>query len=180
MVKRIKIKLNVVEGMLYFWQATSEREKVGEAYLNNMASFPEMSYLYNEEFNKESVRRALSAISNREIFHSDTKPERVYWNNNMWMMEDLSYTHQMISPLKVLNLDAIVEGLNQVSNPRVYEELEVIFLPGHQQEYMISENKLIINFFRVKPDIYGTGKVTIGEVELAEYIEDKLKELLEK
>lgn len=178
MIKRINIKLNVIEGMLYFWQATSEREKVGESYLNNIANLPEMSYLYNEEFGKESVRRSLSAISNREIFHSDTKPERVFWNNNMWMMEDLSYTHQMIAPLKILNLDTIVEGLNKMSNPRGFQELEVIFLPGHQQEYIISDNKLIINFFRVKPDIYGTGKVTIGEVGLEEYIEEKLKELL--
>ena len=180
MLKRIKVKLDVVEGMLYFWQATSEREKVGESYLNNMASFPEMSYIYDEEFNKESVRRALSAISNREIFHSDTKKERVYWNNNMWMMEDLGYTHQMIAPLKVLNLDSIMTKLNQASSATKYEELEVIFIPAHQEEYIIAENRLIINFFRVKPDIYGDGEVMIGETALETYISDKLMELLSK
>ena len=178
MIKRIKIKLDAVEGMLYFWQATNEREKVGESYLNNMANFPEMNFIYDEEFNKESVRRALSAISNREIFHSDSKKERVYWNNNMWMMEDLGYTQQMIAPLKVLNLDNLIGRLNETASDSKFEELEVIFLPGHQQDYIIAENKLIINFFRVKPDIYGDGRVMLGESTLEGFVEEKLKELL--
>ncbi len=180
MIKQIKVKLDTVEGMLYFWQATKDREKVGETYLNNMASFPEMEYIYDDEFNKESVRMALSAISNREIFHSESKKERKYWNNNMWMMEDLGYTNMMVTPLKVLNLDAITEKLNNKGIISKYEELEVFFIPAHQDEYSIHDNKLIINFFRVKPDLVEEDKLFIGETPIIDYIEEKLVELLNK
>lgn len=178
MIKRIIVKLDIIEAMLYYWQATSEREKVGESYLNNIAQFPEMKYIYDSEFNDESVRKVLSAISNREILNSDSKKERKFWNNNMWMLEDLEYTNMMVAPLKVLNLNALIDQLNNKNEKSKYEELEVVFVPGHQDEYLIAENKLIINFFRVKPDLYEEGKVTIGETLLLDYIEEKLTELV--
>lgn len=173
MLKRIKVKLDAVEGMLYYWQATRDREKVGEGYLNNMAAIEEMKYFYDKDFDGESVRRALSAISNREIFHSDSKKERVYWNNNMWMLEDLEYTNLMIAPLKTLNLDALVDDLKSSK----HEELEVVFVPTHSDEYIIRDNKLIINFFRVKPDLYDENKVSIGDKPLKDYIKEKLQEV---
>jgi len=175
MINRIKIKLDVIEAMVYYWQATSEKEKVGEGYINDISEFQEMKYIYDNEFNKESVRKVLSAISNREIFTSDSKKERKFWNNNMWMMEDLEYTKMMVTPLKVLNLDSLIEKLNNTVESK-FEELEVIFIPGHGDEYLISNNKLIINFFRVKPDLYEEDKITIGENLILDYIEEKLKE----
>jgi len=39
MIKRIKVNLDVVEAMLYYWQATSEKEKVGEPYILSIADF---------------------------------------------------------------------------------------------------------------------------------------------
>lgn len=179
MINRIKIKLDLIEAMLYYWQATSEGEKVGEGYINNIADFPEMSYLYDDVFNQESVRKALSAISNREIFKSDIKKERKFWNNNMWMTEDLEYTNMMVTPLKILNLDLLIDNLNKGGDAK-YEELEVIFIPALEEEYFIEDNKLIINFFRVKPDLYEDDKVTIGEKLLSDYIQEKLAELLSK
>lgn len=178
MIKRIEIKLDVIEAMLYFWQTTNEREKVGESYINNIAEFPAMTYIYDEEFNKESVRKVLSAISNRELMNSPVKKERKFWNNNMWMMEDLEYTNMMISPLKVLNLDTLISKLNSKEIKTKYEILEVAFVPGHQDEYLIRENKLIVNFFRVKPDLYEEGKVTIEDKLLLDYMEEKLTELI--
>ncbi len=178
MIKRITVKLNVIEGMLYYWQATAEKEKVGENYIINMVELPEMTYLYDSEFNQESMRKVLSAVSNREVLNSDSKKERKFWNNNMWMLEDLEYTNMMVKPLKTLNLDSIIDELNSKNGSQKYEELEVIFLPGHQDEYSIVENKLIINFFRVKPDLYDEYKIMIGETLLLEYIEEKLIELI--
>jgi len=180
MIKRIRVKLNVIEGMLYYWQATAEKEKVGELYIINMAKLPEMSYLYDDEFNQESMRKVLSAVSNREVLNSNSKKERKFWNNNMWMLEDLEYTNMMVKPLKTLNLDSIIDGLNSINDLKKYEELEVIFLPGLHDEYLIVENKLIINFFRVKPDLYNEDKVMIGETLLLDYIKDKLIELVSK
>ncbi|OPJ56261.1 TDE2712 family protein [Alkalithermobacter paradoxus] len=174
MIKRIVVKLDVIEAMLYYWQATKDKEKVGESYLNTIANFEEMKYIYDDEFNEESVRKVLSAISNRELLNSESRKSRKFWNNNMWMLEDLEYTNMMICPLKVMNLDSLIPKLNN-SN---YEELEVVFVPGHQDEYTIKDNKLIINFFRVKPDLYEDNKVTIGDNLLIDYIEEKLKEVL--
>lgn len=177
MVQRIKINVDAIEAMLYYWQATSEKEKVGESYLNDIANLPQMNYVYDDEFGKESVRRALSAISNREPFSSKNKKEGRFWNNNMWMLEDLEYTNMMVQPIKTLNLDFLMDKFNDDTNRNDYQEVEVIFLPGHLDEYRIVENKLIINFFRVKPDLY-EDKTTIGEKDFIEFIEEKLHELL--
>src|SRR5699024_10100950 len=111
---------------------------------------------------------------------SESKKDRKYWNNNMWMLEDLEFTNMMVHPLKVLNLNDLVDKLNSVNPDAEYEELQVIFIPGHVDEYMIHENKLIINFFRVMPDLYGEDKSTIGGVDLKDYIEQKLVELISK
>lgn len=180
MIKRIKVNLDVVEAMLYYWQATSEKEKVGEPYILSIGDFPEMEYLYGEEFDKESVRKVLSAISNREVLNSESKKDRKYWNNNMWMLEDLEFTNMMVKPLKTLNLNGLIDKLNSISGDIEYDQIEVIFIPGHLDEYIIDENKLIINFFRVMPDLYEEDKVTIGELDLEDYIEQRLEELISK
>ena len=71
----IKMNMEVMELMFYYWQATSEREKVGEAYLMTIADHENMQKIYTDEFKSESVRRALSAITNREIFSAESKKE---------------------------------------------------------------------------------------------------------
>lgn len=178
MIKTIKVKLDAIEGMLYYWQATNEKEKVGENYLVNITEFPGMNKLYGDEFTPESARKVLSAISNREMMNDATKTERKFWNNNMWMLEDLDYTNTMVAPLKVLNLDDLVEKINEKISSSKYEDVEVVFIPGHRDEYYIEDNKVIINFFRVMPDIYGGNVVKIGDVELKSYIEEKIVEAI--
>ncbi|MBI6872783.1 hypothetical protein [Clostridium aciditolerans] len=173
MLKRIKLNMDLIEAMLYFWQATNDREKVSEKYLNDVSNMDGLTLIYDNEFNAESVRKVLSAITNREPFSPGNKKEGRFWNNNMWMMEDLEYTNLMIQPLKKLNLDDLIEKLQNEK----YEELEVIISPMHLDEYKIADNKLVINFFRVKPgDI--DDNLYINEKEIKTYIEEKLKELL--
>lgn len=176
LIKTIKLKLDAIEGMLYYWQATSEKEKVGESYLVNITEFPGMDRLYGDDFTPESARKVLSAISNREMLNDSSKTERKFWNNNMWMLEDLEYTNTMVAPLKVLNLDDLVEKINSSVSDSKYEDIEVIFIPGHKEESYIDGNKVVINFFRVMPDIYGGDSVKIGEKELKSYIEEKIIE----
>ncbi|WP_291580104.1 hypothetical protein [Clostridium sp. UBA6640] len=178
MLQRIKLNLEAVEAMLYYWQAASEKDNIAEKFFYDVSDMPALSAAYDEEFNGESVRRALSAIKNREPFEGNKK-EKKFWNNNMWMMEDLEYTKSMANPLKKLNLDSLVAELKDCNGVDKYEEIEVIFSPLHSDEYIISNNKLIINFFRIKPsDI--DDRTFIGDVELINYIADKIKELLNK
>ena len=179
MVKRLKTNLEMIEAMLYFWQATSEKERVGESYLNTIASTDVMKNIYDEEFNGESVRKVLSAISNREMFSGKNKKEGRFWNNNMWMLEDLEYTNMMVQPIKVLNLDGVYEKCKSFLSDCLYEEIEVIFVPEHLNEYKILDNKLIINFFRIKPSLY-EDKTEIGDQEISEYIGEKIEELCRK
>lgn len=173
MLKRIKLNMDLIEAMLYFWQATNDREKVSEKYLNDVASMSGLTLIYDNEFNAESVRKVLSAITNREPFSPSNKKEGRFWNNNMWMMEDLGYTDLMIQPLKKLNLDDLIDKLQNEK----YEDLEIIISPMHLDEYKTVDNKLILNFFRIKPsDTDDT--ISIDGKEIKEYIEEKLKKLL--
>lgn len=163
----IIIKNEILEMMLYIWDSVAQREKISETFLVEIADHKDMKYLYDEDFTKESVRKVLSAISNRELLNKPTKKESKFWNNNMWMLEDLEFTNMMIAPVKTLNLD---EAKTKLGN----HEYEVIFIPGHVDEYYIDGNKLIINFFRIMVDIFGEGAVTIGGKPFKEYIEEKL------
>lgn len=180
MIKRINVKFDIIEMMYYYWQVTSERGKVGEPYIIKLSENPEMKYVYDEEFNSDSVRRVLSAISNREVLNSENKKERKFWNFNMWMLEDLGFTEMMVLPVKKLNLNELVDKLNETHGDTKFEELEVLFVPGLEEEYSIVENKLIVNFFKIKADLYEEDKVTIEDLPLADYIEEKLAELLSK
>ncbi len=175
MIKTIQVKLDVIESMVYFWQATNSREKVGEVYIHSIVDRPEMKCLYKNDFTPDAARKVLSAISNREILNSSNKLERKFWTNNMWMMEDLEYTTQMIAPIKVLNVDDQLPLLNQRDCP--YETLEVHFIPGLSEEFTFVDNKLFVNFFRVKPGADITSAMVEG-ILLKDYVAQKLEELV--
>jgi hypothetical protein len=179
MVQKIKLNVDALESLLYFWQATNDREKVSEQYLNEIAAMPGFTSIYDSDFNAESVRKILSSIVNREPVSKDNKKEGRFWNNNMWMTEDLGYTDLMVQPVKKLNLDSLVDRLKDVEGSSKYEELEVLITPMHLDDYLIKDNKLVINFFRVKPSDYDY-TASIDGKELKEYIFEKLVELLGK
>lgn len=178
MLKRIKVNLEAIEAMYYFWQAANDRENVSEKFFHDVGQMPAMTCMYDDEFQAESVRRTLSAIKNREPFYGNKKEKR-FWNYNMWMMEDLQYTQTMIQPIKQLNLGELVEEVQGFENSDKYEEIEVIISPMHMDEYIMLDNKLLINFFRVKPSCTDDNTY-IGETEIKEYIKEKIKELMSK
>lgn len=177
MLQNIKIDLESIEAMLYFWQATSEKENISEMFFYDVAAMKGLKLCYDDEFNDESVRRVLSAIKNRELLSNATKKELRFWNNNMWMLEDLEYTNLMVSPVKKLNLDNLTPILKEKFPNSKYETLEVIFAPLHVDEYLIKDNCLIINFFRVKPSDFDD-TTSIGDKLIADYILEKLTQLL--
>lgn len=175
MVKTMKINFDTVEMMLFIWGSIADKEKVADSFFIEVANKKEMKYLYGEEFNEDSVRKVLSAISNRELLNNSSKKERKFWNNNMWMLEDLGNMNNMVRPVKTLNLDDVKEKL---SGETKFEELEVVFIPGHEDEYYIDGNKLIINFFRLMVDFVDETKVNISGKPLKEYVEEKLFEMV--
>ena len=179
MIQRIKLNLDALESLLYFWQASADREKVSEQYLNDIAAMPGFVNIYDDEFNAESVRKILSSIVNREPASKDNKKEGRFWNNNMWMTEDLGYTDMMVQPVKKLNLDSLVQRLNDAGVNSRYEELKVLIVPMHLDDYVIKDNMLIINFFRVKPSDFDD-TASIDGKEIKEYIFEKLVELLSR
>ena len=174
MIKTIKISFDTVEMMLFIWQSIADKEKVVDSFFIELANKEDMKYLYGEEFNEDSVRKVLSAISNREVLNNASKKERKFWNNNMWILEDLDNMNNMVKPVKTLNLDDLKLKLNGETK---FEEVEVIFIPGHEEEYYIEDNKLVINFFRLMVDFMDDTKVNISGKPLNEYIEEKLLEM---
>lgn len=180
MVNRIKVNMEEIESMLYFWHATADKERVSETYLNEIAALPGLACSYDNEFSAESVRKVLSAITNRELLSQKTQKEGRFWNNNMWMMEDLSYTDSMVKPLKILNLESLVEELKDCKCSKEYEEIEIIFSPLHVIDYMIAGNRLIINFFRIRPSFENEEEAFIDDKNIKVFIKEKLLELLNK
>jgi hypothetical protein len=165
MAGKININFEAVEAMLYYWHALKDKEKVPEKFIYDIAEMPGLKDSYDEEFDGESVRRALSAIKNHEVFSSRTKKEARFWNNNLWMMEDLGYTDAMVQPIKKLNLDDLAG---------VGPDVEVFFAPLHFDDYVVKGNKLIINFFKIRPQ---DGVAFVNECELKTFIREKLTEI---
>jgi hypothetical protein len=83
----------------------------------------------------------------------------------------------MVAPLKKLNLSSLPDKLNELQTNEKYEELAVVFSPLHIDEYMIKNNRLIVNFFAVKPSDEDES-VSIGKQELLAFITEKLTRLL--
>lgn len=170
---KININTEVVEMMIFFWSSVAEKEKVAEPYIISVAERPEMKLIYDDEFKEEGVRSVLSAISNRELLNDGSKRDKRFWNNNMWMMEDLGVMQAMIDPMKQLNLQEDEANLLTKSG---YDEVNVIFVPGTTDFFKVVGNNLVVNFFKIAVDIFGgTGEVTFDGKTLKEAIEDKIK-----
>lgn len=174
MLKEIQVNTKALETMLFVWASVKDREKVSDFFLDELANSPEMKSAYDDEFNADSVRKVLSAISNRERLNEPTKKESRFWNYNMWMLEDPGMTDMMLAPIKTLNVNEVKD---QVPADFPYESVEIVFYPGQFEVSHQIDNKLYINFFVVKADLYDETKVTIEDIDLKEYVINKIKEM---
>ncbi len=173
-MNKIKTNLNALETMLFIWSSLRDKEKVSDVMLADLASSEEMKASLEEEFDENSIRKVLSAISNREMMNAPTKKESRFWNYNMWMLEDADMTELMLAPVKTLNLDHLVDVYGDIA----HDEVEVVFFPGHMTEYAIIDNKLYINFFKLQSDFTGmTDDITIDGLSVLDYVTEKLKEM---
>lgn len=166
MIKTLKVNLELMEMMHYFWKASSEKEKVGEKYIFSVVEHPSMNCLYDSSFDAEMARKVLSAISNREPYRPESKPAGRFWNNNMWMMEDLAVTDAMFAPIKQLNFDRFIGNDALSAAP---ENLEIVFVPGHLETSYKTGNVLYVNFFKLMTDFI-TGEITIENQPLETFL----------
>ena len=160
MLKEIKVNTKALETMLFVWASVKDREKVSDLFLDELANIANGTL---EKF-----------ISNRERLNGPTKKESRFWNYNMWMLEDPGMTDMMLAPIKTLNVNEVKD---QVSKEFPYESVEVIFYPGQLEISQQIDNKIYINFFVVKADLYDETKITIEDVDLKEYVINKIKEM---
>lgn len=137
----IKTNLNGLEIMLFFWNSVMAKEKVNESFLNDLCSMKEFSYIYNEDFNSESLRKVLSALNNKEPF-SGNKAERKYYSNNLMIMEYIDEVQPTIDAIKKLNLNKLGEEFK--------EDTEIIIVPGTSGNVQRHDNKLLVDFFSLK------------------------------
>jgi len=165
----ITVNFNTIEMMIYFWESVADRDKVSDKYLIELAGHDDLAPIYDEEFSKDSFRKVLSAISNREIMNHPTKKESRFWNLNMWMLEDMDNMREMVQLVKTLNLDHMKDKLDK--------DIKVVFIPGTTDVYKVEEDKLIINFFKISINPYAETRVTIDGKEFNKYIEEKVLEV---
>lgn len=166
-MNKITVNVKALESMLFIWASIKDREKVSDLFLTDLAESPEMEGAIEEEFDKRSIVKVLSAISNRERLNAPTKKESRFWNYNMWMLEDPETTNNMLKPVKQLNLD-------DLADENTKEGTEVIFFPGHFTTMLKKDNKLFINFFAIKTDMFDPSIVTIEDKPLKEFIKENL------
>lgn len=151
MLKTIKIDLTGVESLLFFWQLILEKEKVSELYILRVTELPPFKASYTEDFTHISLRRVLSAISNREVFIGENKEQGRFWSNNLWMLEDIAYITSLVAPLKRFNASDLIPKINKEVPHGIYDSIEIFFVPLHLQTTFTDKNKLYINFFAIIP-----------------------------
>ena len=168
MIKQITVNTKALETMLFIWASLKDKEKIADEFFINLAESPEMEAAYADDFDPNSLRRALSAIANRELLSDAGVREKKFWNNNMWMTEDLGFTEMMVEPVKTLNMDKYMDRLPE---DFPHEKVEVIFYPGTLEDATIIGSKLFINFFKVKVDMFNPEEeAKIGEDPIPEFV----------
>lgn len=177
MLKNIIINLEVIESMLYYWSSVVDREKVTESFFVDIANMDAMKLIQTNEFSSESIRKVLSSIQNRELLSGATKPEKRFWSKNMWIAEDVNLANKMAQPIKILNVDDLVNQLNEKYSDIKQERIIVHIAPLHLDPYYIKDGNLIINFFMIYFD--ENENVLIDGKPIKEYIFERLCELIE-
>jgi len=178
MIKNITVNLEAIEALNFFWIAASEKDNVDEKFFHDLGQMPAVKLSFEDDFDGESIRRALSAIKNREPFTGNVK-ERKFWNLNMWAMEDLELTASMIQPIKQLNLSEIIPALNEAAPEGTPEVMEVYFSPLYLEPAKVVDGKLLVNFFRIRTS-FMDDSVTIEDLSLEDFIKKEFISLFNK
>jgi len=160
----VGINVKAVESMLVFWTMVNDRDKVSDRYIQDMAEMDEFKATFDDTFTAESFHKILSAVSNKELLNGMNKQEGRFWNYNLWMLEDMAFTQNMVEPWKTLNLDDL-EGAGKQ---------EVIVVPMNLQTGFRDGDRLYINFFKTMNNEWEE-HASVDGTELKEYIRTQLE-----
>ena len=169
-MKTLKIQLETLESMDYFWAALKDREKVADQFIQEVTAMEGYQLSYDQEFTAESVRRVMSALTNHEPFKAINKKEGRLYSNHLWMMDDLGIEKAMLTPVKQLNLDHIKEEL---AGKIAFDDVVVHFVPLHLDVTLCNKNHLLVNFFKVQPGDAKTSTM-IQDKPMDEFIKEAL------
>lgn len=172
----ITINYETIELLQFFWETAAKRNKVNDSYIMEIANHPTMAPIYNDTFDEQSVRKVLSAVINYEPVNEATELELEYYQFNKFNADDPGNVEMMLPPIKQLNLDRFKET---IADRTSLESIQVHFVAGYDQSYWIQDNILTLNYFKIEADWSDLDHVFIEGVELEEFVQQKLLELIE-
>lgn len=147
MLKKVSFNLNAVEIMHFYWISVASREKLNEKFIDDIASSEPFQLTFNEEFTKESVRRCLSAISNREPFSGNPAESRFY-SRNLMILEYFDTLEDKINHFKSFRLNELSKSTSELLNKLDTDQIEIFVVPNPFDTVLKAGNKPIINFFK--------------------------------
>ena len=157
MHNNLKLNLNLLEAMYFFWTSVSSKEKISEKYINDVANDSAFTQVYGEEFTKESVRRCLSALSNREPF-TGNKAETIFYSRNLMILEYIDTLQDKMNAFKNLRLTDISNSLHY---PSITSDLTIFVVPSPYDTVVQKNNSIILNFFKfhlIENQLHADGK----------------------
>lgn len=147
MSKKLSFNLNAVEVMHFYWTSVGSREKMSEKFITDIASSEPFQLTFNEDFTKESVRRCLSAISNREPFSGNPSESRFY-SRNLMILEYFDTLEDKINGFKSFRLNEIVNDSSILLEKLDSDNIEILVVPNPFDTMLKVSNKIILNFFK--------------------------------
>ncbi len=157
----IKVNLNGLEIMLFFWNSIISKEKVNELFINDLCSMREFSFIYQEEFTTDSLRTILSALNNKEPYKA-SKKEMKFYSNNLRVMEYIDEVLPIINAIKKMNMDILSQKLDENIN-------EIIVVPGTSNTITKSDHCLIVDFFAAR---LSQGNIIINDKKIEDALLD--------
>lgn len=176
MLQNININYEALELLQFFWETAARGEKISDKYIMEIAEKPEMSQIFVEDFDEQSVRKVLSAVINKEPVNEPTSKELEFFSYNKFNADDPGNVEMMLPPVKVLNLDSLKDEFAENSK---FDSLIVNFVPAYDMVYKIKDNVLTINFFKIEADWSDFDNVFVEGKILKEFVLVKAREVLQ-
>lgn len=175
MLKSIKINFEVIELMDFYWQTAARREKLSDSFLLDIANRPEMTAIYQEDFDQNSVRKVLSAVINYEPVNEATKKEMEFYNYNKFFADDPGNVELTLPTVKTLNVNDFIDEFSEGSH---YEEIQINFVPAYNMLDKIDGNTLTVNFFKLGIDFSDFETVLVENQQLKDYLRDRIAQMI--